>query len=111
MTQPIHILDRDNLSDEDLLKLRLSDLQLKVEGTEIASFVAQLHQELAAKNLLFRPECYFADEWMCPDEEPVIGIPFFLAHSKLKKLEKKMVLEVEGETKADFMKLLRHECG
>jgi len=97
--------------DESLLKVRICDLGLSIEGTDIAIYIDQLYSELDAKGLTFHPRCYLADEWLCPDEEPIIGIPFFLAHSRLKKLEKKMVLEVEGGSKEQFMRLLRHEAG
>lgn len=99
------------ISDEELLKTRISDLGLTIVGTELEANVKELHQELEARGLVFHPPCYLADEWLCPDLEPIIGIPFYLAHPRLKKLEKKIILEVEGETKSDFMKLLRHEAG
>ncbi|HDR16894.1 MAG TPA: hypothetical protein ENN79_15690, partial [Desulfobacteraceae bacterium] len=70
-----------------------------------------LYDELEQKGLTFRPPCYLADEWLCPDKEPIIGIPFCLAHPRLKRLEKKMMLEVEGGTESTCIKLLRHECG
>jgi hypothetical protein len=41
---------------------------------------------------------------------PAIFIPFFLVHERLRKLERSMMLEVEGETPGWFMKLIRHEA-
>jgi RNase P/RNase MRP subunit p29 len=41
----------------------------------------------------------------------VIGIPFYLAHPVLIKLERKMMLEAEGESLQWCMQLLRHEAG
>jgi len=46
-----------------------------------------------------------------PDGEPVIGIAFFLAHPRLKKLEQKMMLEAEGAERDHCMRLMRHEAG
>ncbi len=40
-----------------------------------------------------------------------ISIPFYLVNSRLKSLEKSMMLEVEGGETEWFMKLLRHEAG
>lgn len=97
--------------DEVLLKTRICDLKLAIQGADLEGYIQQLYDELGRKGLAFRPPCYLADEWLCPDGEPVIGIPFYLAHPRLKKLEKKMVLEVEGETKEECMKFLRHEAG
>ncbi len=103
--------DITDMSDDDLLKMRISDLNLKIDGTEIEPWVQELHKELESHHILFHAECYLADEWLCPDQEPVIGIPFFLAHPRLKKLEMKMMYDVEGGHRDAFMKLLRHECG
>jgi hypothetical protein len=41
----------------------------------------------------------------------VIGIPFYLAHARLRRIEQKMMFEVEGGTPDACLKLLRHECG
>lgn len=98
-------------NDDELLKTRICDLGLQIAGTDLEGSIQQLYNELGQKGLLFHPPCYLADEWLCPDQEPIIGIPFYLAHPRLKKLEMKMVLEVEGETKDECMKLLRHEAG
>jgi hypothetical protein len=50
------------------------------------------------------------DEWFVPIGIPAIFIPFFLVHERLRKLESKIILEVEGETPEWFMKLMRHEA-
>lgn len=109
MTQTNNILD--NISEEDLLQLRIKDLPLEIKGTWLAECIEKLYAELEAKGIKFKPECYLADEWLTPDEEPVVGIPFFLAHPVLMKLEKQMMLDVEGGTKQWCMQLLRHETG
>lgn len=101
----------NRLSDDELLSKRLCDLHLKIEGAEIAKCVEELYKELDNKGILFHPECYLADEWLAPDGEPVIGIPFYLAHPRIKKLEKKFMLDVEGGTRKYCMMLLRHEAG
>ncbi len=104
-------LDLHALEEEELLKQRLCDLPLSIEGTWLQECIQELYRELEAKQLPFRPECYLADEWLSPKDEPVIGIPFYLAHPVLIRLERKMMLEVEGETRAWCMQLLRHETG
>ncbi|MCK4533462.1 hypothetical protein KAU39_06705 [bacterium] len=106
-----NIKNWENLQDEELLNFRLCELHLTIKGTELEIYVQQLYQELTQKNIVFYPVCYLADEWLCPDLEPVIGIPFYLAHSRLKKVEHKMMLDVEGETRASCMCFLRHEAG
>lgn len=99
------------LDDPMLLKQRLSDLQLSIEGSGLEEQIQQLYAELSCKGIIFRPEFYLGDEWFVPEGDSVISIPFYLAHPRLKKLEQSMMLEVEGETKTECLKLLRHETG
>src|SRR5205807_7134556 len=37
--------------------------------------------------------------------------PFYLAHPRLMRLERKMIIDVEGGTHAECMRILRHEAG
>lgn len=104
-------IDLEAISDKDLLETRISDLPLKIEGTWLAECIAQLYAELDQKGIIFKPECYLADEWLTPKDETCIGIPFFLAHPRLIRLEKDFMAEAEGETRNWCMKLLRHETG
>ena len=105
------VRDWQRLSDEELLRLRVKDLGLQIAGSPLDAMVQRLYAELHARGICFRPPCYLADEWLCPDKEPIIGIPFCLANQRLKRLERKMMYEVEGGTEQACMKLLRHECG
>jgi hypothetical protein len=99
------------LGDDELLEKKISQLGLKLEATELQPLIQQLHDELAAKGLVFMPPCHVGDEWFVPVGIPAIFIPFFLVNDRLRKLERKMILEVEGETPEWFMKLMRHEAG
>jgi hypothetical protein len=99
-----------SLSDEQLLERRISKLDLKLEGSGLEPSIKQLYDELTAKGLAFHPSCHIGDEWFVPVGIPAIFIPFFLAHDRLRALEKTMMLEVEGGTKDWFMKLIRHEA-
>ncbi len=103
--------DWQNITDEDLMRHRIRDLGVQITGTVLEGRVARLYSELEQKGMVFRPPCYLADEWLCPDKEPIIGIPFYLAQPRLVALEKRMMLEAEGSTEDWCMKLLRHECG
>lgn len=99
------------LPDEELLNLRFSDLNLKIEGTELEPRIQELYQELEARRLAFRPPCWLSSEWFSPEDVPGIAIPFYLAHPRLKKLEDLKMKQVEGGTKTWCMQLLRHEAG
>jgi hypothetical protein len=102
--------DWASLSDDELLEKKISSLGLKLEGTELQPLVQRLYDELSGKGLTFHPPCHVGDEWFVPVGIPAIFIPFFLTHDRLRKLERKMMLEVEGETPEWFMKLIRHEA-
>ena len=104
-------IDLEKITEPALLETRICDLPLSIEGTWLQGQINQLYQELSHHQILLKPRCYLADEWVTPEDEPIIGIPFFLAHPTLIRLEKKLMLEAEGESKPEFMKLLRHEAG
>lgn len=97
--------------DEQLLDLRLCDLQLSIEGTPVADCIARLYGELEARGLAFRPHLWLADEWFTPDGVPGISVPFYLVHPRLVRLELNQMLEVEGGTPEWCMRILRHETG
>jgi Putative zinc-binding metallo-peptidase len=103
--------DLGALSDEELLQMRICDLKLTIAGTELESRVTNFGEQLAEKGVSVKPACYLGDEWFCPEGNATIAIPFYLAHPRLKKLEEKMMLEVEGGTESWCMRLLRHEMG
>jgi len=105
------IIHLETISEEDLLFTKVSDLPLKLQGTWLEECVNELYKELSETGIVFKPQCYLADEWLTPQKETCIGIPFYLAHPTLIRLEKKFMIEAEGETKAWCMKLLRHEAG
>lgn len=99
------------LSDDELMGLRFRDLNIAIEDTWLERAMHRLYDELDARGIRFHPPCFLADEWLCPDGEPIIGIAWYLAHPRLKRLEAKMMLEAEGDTLTSCMKLLRHETG
>ena len=107
---PKHI-DLEHISEEQLLATCIKDLPIGIEGTWLEECVKELYAELDAKGLVFHPECYLADEWLTPEGEVAIGVPFYLAHPALIRLERRMMLEAEGEGKLWCMQLLRHEAG
>ena len=99
------------LPDEELLDLRLRDLDLKIEGTELEQRIDRLVGELDARGMIFRPHFYLSHEWFTPDGTSGIAIPFYLAHPRLKRLERNQMYEVEGGTESWCMRIVRHEVG
>lgn len=99
------------MSDDELLEMRLCDLKLSIRDTPLQTHIEQLYGELADRGLKFRPHCWLSDDWYSPDGIPGIAIPFYLAHPRLMRLERKQLLEVEGGTQQWCLKILRHEAG
>jgi hypothetical protein len=99
------------MSDEELLDLQFRELDLHIEGTELAHRIDELLSELAARELVFRPYFWLSDEWFTPDGVAGVAIPFYLAHPRLAKLELAQMLEVEGGDPEWCMRILRHEAG
>jgi hypothetical protein len=103
--------DLDVLTDEQLLDMRMCDLKLKIRDTPLEDRIRQLNEELAARGIRFTPHFWLSDDWYSPDGIPGVAIPFYLAHPRLMRLERKQLLEVEGGTQQWCMKILRHEAG
>ncbi len=100
------------LSDEALLKVRLKDIKVKVEGTWLEECLEDLNDELEDRGIPLKPHAWISDEWFSvPKDTAGIAIPFYLTHPRLMRLERKMVLEVEGGTVRECMRILRHEAG
>jgi hypothetical protein len=99
------------LSDEELLSMRLCDLGLTLEGSRLAPYVARLYRELESRGIGFRPHAWLAEEWFSPDGIPGIAMPFYLAHPRLERLERRIMREAEGGNARWLMRILRHEAG
>jgi Putative zinc-binding metallo-peptidase len=97
-------------SDAALLSLRLCDLGLSLQDTEIAQRIAQVNQELGERGLT-QPSFYLSNEWFTPDGTVGIAVPFYLAHPRLAQLELSQMFEVEGGDEASSLRILRHEAG
>jgi hypothetical protein len=97
--------------DEQLLDVRLCDLDLRIEGTDLERHIQQLYGELEGRQVRFRPYFWLGDEWFTPDDVPGIAVPFYMAHPRLARLELNQMYEVEGGTPEWCMRILRHETG
>jgi len=103
--------DWPQLSDEELLALRLSDLPLHIDGTVLEGRLERLRAELADRGLRLPIHFYLSTEWFTPDGTTAMAVPFYLAHLRLERLEKAQMLEVEGGEEEWCMRILRHEAG
>jgi len=100
-----------NWTDDRLLDTRLCDLGVRLEDTWLQLCVVDLHEDLERRGMRFRPHAWLSTDWFSPDAIPGVAIPFYLAHPRLMRLERKIMLEVEGGTREECLKILRHECG
>lgn len=98
------------MSDEQLLAMRFCDLKLKI-GAPLARRVKRLYGELDKRQIAFRPHVWLSEEWFSPDGVPGIAVPFYLAHPRLERLERRMMRNVEGASAESAMRILRHEAG
>ena len=101
----------ESYTTDELLELRLCDLGLRIEDTWLDGLVHRVLDELAERGISFRPHFWLADEWFSPDHVPGVGVPFYLAHPRLMRLERRLMFEVEGGTRTECLMLLRHEMG
>jgi hypothetical protein len=98
-------------SNERLLQLRIKDLGLTIEGTWLAPRIAELYDTLERRSFRLRPHIWLSEEWFSPQGVPGFAIPFYLAHPRLIRLERSQMLDVEGGTRDEFTRIMRHETG
>src|SRR5688572_12236491 len=103
--------DEWSIEKERILRNKIAELGLRIEGTYLEAIVQRLYAELEAAGIQLKPKVYLSDEWSCPDGVPVIGIPFYLADKNLSRIEDEMMDGIEAETEEEILGYLRHEAG
>jgi Putative zinc-binding metallo-peptidase len=98
-------------ADAELLQMRFCDLKLPLVGTALARRLQRVYTDLERRGIRFRPHMWLAEEWFSPDGVPGIAVPFYLAHPRLMRLERRMMRQVEGGNVNWMMRILRHEVG
>ncbi|MEM8710657.1 MAG: hypothetical protein AAGG01_06870 [Planctomycetota bacterium] len=98
------------LSAEKLLDLRICDLGVELESSPLAERVDALRDEFQSQGFRFQPYAWLSTDWFAPDDTTGFAIPFYLAHPRLIRLERNQMLQVEGGTAEQCMKLMRHEA-
>lgn len=97
--------------DDALLRMRFSSLRLRLRDSLVWPDVEQLKDELERRGIRFRPHVWLSTEWFSPDGIPGFAVPFYLAHPRLRQLERNIMGEVEGGNRKWRMRILRHETG
>jgi len=103
--------DWEDLDDKALLRLRFRDLRLRVDDSVVWPQVQRLYAELGRRGLRFKPRVWLSTEWFSPDGVPGIAVPFFTAHPRLRRLQRRMTGDVEGGSSKWRLRILRHEAG
>jgi len=103
--------DLDRMTDDELLAVRLCDLPVQIAGTPLEGRAEIIAKELQARGLAFRPHTWLSDDWFTPDDVPGFALPFYLAHPRLMRLERNQMLDVEGGTEKECLRIMRHETG
>ena len=101
----------DRLSDKELLRARFCDLPIRLEGTLVEQRAELVFAELAERRIKVRPSIWLSEEWFNPDNVVGFAIPFYLLHPRLVRLERRLMLEAEGEAEKECLRILRHETG
>ena len=97
--------------DAALLNLRFSSLRLRLRNSLAWPEVQRLYSELERRGFAFRPHVWLSTEWFSPDGIPGFAIPFYLAHPRLRQLERNIMGDVEGGSRKWRLRIMRHETG
>src|SRR5262245_2145296 len=94
------------------LSTPIRDLGLQIAGTQLEPILDEFRAELERTGLRrLRPHFYLSNEWGVPFNTTAIAIPFYLAHPHLTAMHAEHVGHVEGSSRADILRYLRHEMG
>ena len=105
---------RGMLDDEttNLLTQRVCDLGLRIQGSPLEAPIERVRADLTARGLVrLQPVFYLSDEWGVNLETIAVGIPFYLADQRLRRLYASLGGLVEGIDEEDILRYLRHEVG
>jgi hypothetical protein len=95
-----------------LLSTPIRDLGLTIEGTPLEPLLEKFRGELLRVGIRrLRPQFYLSTEWGVPFGTISIAMPFYLARPDLKEVQAKRAAHVEGRSRADLLRYLRHEMG
>lgn len=90
----------------------IRDLHLTIEGTALEPVITEFLAELDQVGIRrVRPRFYLSTEWGVPYDTIAIAIPFYLARPDLTELHAERTGFVEGFSRWDILRYLRHEMG
>lgn len=103
---------RASFRESNLFAAPIRDLGLSIDQTPLVPVLDEFLAELRAKGISrLIPRFHLSTEWGVPFGTVVIGIPFYLARPELTELHSEEVGHVEGLSREDILRYLRHEMG
>jgi hypothetical protein len=98
--------------ETNLRTAKIRDLGLQIAGTRLEPIVAEFRSELDRLGLTrLQPRFYLSTEWGVAFGTISIAIPFYLAKPELEELQAQEVGHIEGVSRPDILRYLRHEMG
>jgi hypothetical protein len=90
----------------------IRDLGLSIAGSPLEPILAEFEDELRRAGVRrVRPRYYLSTEWGVPEGTVAIAIPFYLARTDLTAHHAARGGHVEGASRGDVLRYLRHEMG
>jgi hypothetical protein len=100
------------LREAHLWSTPIRDLGLTLKGTRLEPIIEEFEAELVKAGFhRLTPRFYLSTEWGVPFETVAIAIPFYLAKPELTEMHARRFGHVEGMSRQDVLKYLRHEMG
>jgi hypothetical protein len=98
--------------ESNLFGSPIRDLGLTIDGTRLAPVIEEFRVEIERAGITkVSPGFYLSTEWGVPFGTVVIAIPFYLARPELTELHGEEVGHIEGFSRSDILRYLRHEMG
>src|SRR5438067_1903294 len=90
----------------------IQQLELTIKGTPLEPILAEFAEELRHVGITrVKPVFHLSTDWGVAEGTVAVGIPFYLAHPELTRLHAERVGHIEGFSRADILRYLRHEMG
>src|SRR5262245_24383204 len=88
----------------------IKNLGLTIAGTPLEPILHEFKGELEWVGIRrIQPVFYLSTEWGVPFDTVAIAIPFYLARVELTRLHAERVGHIEGSSRGDILRYLRHE--
>jgi hypothetical protein len=104
--------DQHSIPPKTLNSVPIRDLKLEIAGTPLEPVIVDFTRELEHVGIKrLHPHCYLSTEWGVPFGSVSIAIPFYLATPELTALHAERHGHVEGDSRQEILRYLRHEMG